>query len=115
MDKLQFDLGLAAMWRAVQAANRYVEEKKPWALAKEGSDAALGDCLRVLLEVLRVCSVLCVPFMPEKSAEMRAQLALETDAAALSLQEAERPGAADWTTVGKPTPLFPKLETPPSD
>lgn len=115
MNALRFDVGLAAMWRSVQAANRYVEEKKPWTLAKAGSDAALDACLRVLLEVLRMCSVLCVPFMPVKSAEMRAQLGLDADPASLSLGEADRPGASDWKEVGKPTPLFPKLETPPAD
>lgn len=115
MDALKFDEGLGAMWRAVQGANRYVEEQKPWVLAKEGNDRGLDDCLRVLLEVLRMCSILCVPVMPAKVAEMREQLGLDSDVAALSLDEAGNPGAAGWKQVGKPTPLFPKLETPPAD
>jgi len=117
MERLSFDTGLQALWRAVQAANRYVEEQKPWKLAKAGADGAadLDKCLRVLLEVLRLCSVLCVPFMPTKSVEMREQLALPADVAGLSLDEASHPGDEGWRRVGKPEPLFPKLEAPSDD
>jgi methionyl-tRNA synthetase len=117
MDELSFDVGLQSLWRAVQAANRYVEEQKPWGLAKRGEEGAteLDSCLRVLLEVLRLCSLLCVPFMPTKAAEMREQLGLPSDVGALSLDEASQPGKADWRAVNKPTPLFPKLEVPEDD
>jgi methionyl-tRNA synthetase len=117
MEALSFDVGLQAMWRAVQAGNRYVEEQKPWVLAKAGDERAddLDKCLRVLLEVLRSCSVLCLPFMPEKTMEMRKQLGLEDDNTALSIEEASQPGDRDWKKVGKPTPLFPRLEVPEED
>ena len=117
MEALSFDVGLQAMWRAVQAGNRYVEEQKPWVLAKAGDERAddLDKCLRVLLEVLRSCSVLCAPFMPEKTVEMRKQLGLEGDITALSIEEASQPGDGDWKKVGKPTPLFPRLEVPERD
>jgi methionyl-tRNA synthetase len=117
MEGLAFDVGLQAMWRAVQAGNRYVEEQKPWVLAKTGEAEAgrLDACLRVLLELLRMCSILSVPFMPGKSAEMRAQLGLPSQIASLSLEEASRPGDGGWASVGKPAPLFPKLEIPETD
>jgi methionyl-tRNA synthetase len=112
MDEFKFDKALVALWRSVQAGNRYVEERKPWAQAKAEETGALGDTLRVLLEVLRVSSILCQPFMPEKAREMRAQLGLEADFSTLSLGEAESPGNGDWKTVGSPSPLFPRLEVP---
>jgi methionyl-tRNA synthetase len=117
MDGLSFDIGLQATWRAVQAANRYVEEQKPWELAKAGEERAvdLDRCLRVLLEVLRLCSLLCAPFMPTKAAEMREQLGLPADIGALSIEEASRPGGDDWRAVNKPSPLFPRLEVPKDD
>jgi methionyl-tRNA synthetase len=112
MDGLAFDEGLAALWRGVQAANRYVEESKPWALAKAGDDVGLDRVLRVLLEVLRLGSILCIPFMPAKSAEMRRQLALGDDVSALRLEEAGNPGDAGWESVGSPEPIFPKFDKP---
>ncbi len=112
MDELAFDKGLAALWRAIQAANRYIEQKKPWELARGGEQAALDEVLRVLLEVLRLSSILCIPFMPEKSAQMRDQLGLQSDVTALSLEEAERPGDKSWKKVNEPSVLFPKIEPP---
>ena len=110
MDELAFDEGLDALWRAVQAANRYVEEKKPWELAKKDEAKALDDVLRVLLEVLRLSSILCVPFMPVKSAEMRRLLMLESDISKIELGEAERPGDPGWKETGSSAVLFPKIE-----
>ena len=110
MDRLDFDEGLEALWRVVQGANRYIEEKKPWELAKTGEAKPLDDVLRVLLEVLRFSSILCVPFMPVKSAEMRRLLMLESDISKIELDEARRPGDSGWTEVGAPVPLFPKIE-----
>jgi methionyl-tRNA synthetase len=112
MERLAFDEALAALWRAVQASNRYIEEKKPWELARLEDGRALDDVLRVLLEVLRMASILCIPFMPRKSEEMRKQLALDHDLTALSMDEANAPGDAGWRTIGTTAPLFPKLEVP---
>ncbi|MCI0450797.1 MAG: methionine--tRNA ligase [Candidatus Latescibacteria bacterium] len=107
MDALAFDRALAALWRAVQDANRFVEERKPWAQSKAGDTPALGVTLRSLLEVLRVCSVLCQPFMPEKALAMRAQLGLVPE---FGLDEAHQAGDANWKRVGTSAVLFPRID-----
>ena len=112
MDRLAFDQGLAAVWRAVQDANRFIEERKPWALARAGDTATLAATMRALLEVLRAASVACQPFMPAKAVEMRALLGLEGDFARLSLDEMGRAGDENWTKVGAPAVLFPRMEVP---
>jgi methionyl-tRNA synthetase len=112
MDALAFDEALDALWRAIQGGNRYVEEKKPWGLAKEGKDHDLDVVLRVLLEILRLASVLCIPFMPTKSAQMRAQLGLAADITSVRIEEAGSPGDGSWQKTGKPEPLFPKHDKP---
>ncbi len=112
MDRYAFDQGLAALWRAVQGANRFIEERKPWALAKAGDTATLAATMRALLEVLRAASVLTQPFMPNKAEEMRKLLALPADFTKLGLDEAEKTGDATWKKIGEPTVLFPRLEVP---
>jgi methionyl-tRNA synthetase len=112
MDRLAFDQVLAAVWRSVQDANRFIEERKPWALAKAGDTATLAATMRALLEVLRAASVAVQPFMPAKAEEMRALLGLEKDFARLTLDEMERAGDAGWTQVGTSAVLFPRLEVP---
>jgi methionyl-tRNA synthetase len=111
MDRLEFDEAIDAFWRAVQAANRYIEETKPWELSKSQDPKALDDVLRTLLEVLRLGSVLCVPVMPVKSAEMRRLLHLEPDVSKTSIEESRRPGDPSWKTVGAPSPLFMKIDS----
>jgi methionyl-tRNA synthetase len=117
MENLSFDGGLKAMWQAVQAGNKYVEDQKPWVLARgDAKDAGrLDDCLRVLLELLRLCSVLSIPFMPVKSADMRKQLGLPSGINSLTLEEAFSPGDGGWKNVGVAAPLFPRLEIPEMD
>lgn len=112
MEKLAFDEALATLWTAVQAANRYVEEKRPWDVAKAPEQEELDRTLRVLLEVLRIASVLLFPFMPGKCAEMRVQLGLGGSADGLTIEEAACPGDPGWREVGEPRPLFPKIELP---
>ena len=112
MDRMEFDQGLAAVWRAVQSSNRFIEERKPWALAKAGDTGTLAATMRALLEVLRTASILLQPFMPEKAQEMRGLLALERDFKRLGLDEASRAGDAGWNTIGEAVVLFPRLEVP---
>jgi methionyl-tRNA synthetase len=112
MDRMAFDQGLAAVWRAVQSANRFIEERKPWALAKAGDTETLAATMRSLLEVLRVCSVLTQPFMPSKAEEMRKTLALDPGVAALGLEEANQAGDPGWRKIGEAIVLFPRLEVP---
>jgi methionyl-tRNA synthetase len=115
MDRLSFDGGLAALWKAVQAANRYIEQKKPWQLAKLDDPLPLDATLRVLLEVLRLSSVLTIPFTPAKAADMREQLGLDSNITTIMLEEARTPGDESWSRVNAPTPLFPRIEKPEAD
>ncbi len=115
MEKLAFDEALDAMWQTVQAANRFVEEKKPWELARAEDKTSLEDTLRTLLEVLRTTSVLCIPVLPVKSAEMRKQLGLPDDTSKIKIEEARRPGDAEWKQIGTISPLFPKMDEPTAD
>ena len=64
MDQLDFSVALEALWSFVTRANRYVEETKPWSLAK---DAARGKELDAVLynlaESVRLISVMIQPVM----------------------------------------------------
>lgn len=62
---------VTAIWTAVRAANRYLERKQPWALARDGRRDELGTTLYVAAEVLRVLSALLYPIMPQKMAQIR--------------------------------------------
>jgi methionyl-tRNA synthetase len=103
---------LAATWSAIQQANRYIEDTKPWELAKRPEQRQrLETVLRNLLEVLRHVSVMVFPAMPKKAIEMRQQLGLPSDPAALRYETELSAEAREWTRVNAASALFPRLET----
>ena len=102
---------LAATWSAMQSANRYIEENKPWELAKRPAERTrLGTVLRNLLELLRHVSVMIHPAMPSKAEEMRRQLGLAADFAGLRYADELHLGPRVWQRVQPGAALFPRLE-----
>ncbi len=77
------DYGTAASGEAlaiVSAANHYIEDTAPWALAKDPEKAGeLASVIWNLLEVIRIASELYDPFMPKVSAEVRRRLTLDPE------------------------------------
>jgi methionyl-tRNA synthetase len=112
LDGFAIHAALAATWTAIQAANRYVDDTKPWELAKKPeARERLARVLRRLLEVLAQVSVMVQPAMPGKAVEMRTQLGLPADFATLrfdaELVAQDRP----WRRVQPGGALFPRLES----
>ena len=111
VDRFAIHAALAAAWSTIQAANRYIEETKPWELAKQPeARTRLGTVLRHLLEVLRRVSVMIVPVMPSKAVAMRQQLGLSADLAALRYAPEFAAPPPDWERVSPGPGLFPRLE-----
>lgn len=77
LDQIAPHRALDAIWELVAAANRYVDQTAPWALAKNGDTARLGEVAYHVLESLRWLSIMVQPFMPTKARDLRAQLGLE--------------------------------------
>jgi methionyl-tRNA synthetase len=85
-----FSLALEDIWGLINVANKYIEETKPWNLARENKTAELKSFIRLLLEVLQevVCQI--YPFMPQTAEAIKEQLGKEE--------------------IKKGGPLFPRLE-----
>jgi methionyl-tRNA synthetase len=114
---------LAALWRVVGAANRYVDAHQPWALAKAAkagdaeAAARLRDVLGELLEACRVIALTVTPFMPDAAARMLAQLGHELPYGPDGNGGPDVTGLLAWgagqpvsPSVAEPVPLFPRLE-----
>ena len=77
MDEFQFNMALEEIWILIRRANKYIDEKTPWVLAKdESKKAELDTVMRNLAEALRIVSILIMPFMHTTSERMRDQLGL---------------------------------------
>ena len=64
---------LAAIWRVVEDANRYVVETKPWELARDG-DPRLPAVLGSLCASIRLVGAELEPFLPATSREILARV-----------------------------------------
>ncbi|MEO8601825.1 MAG: methionine--tRNA ligase [bacterium] len=107
IDQLHLHRALETLWRAIDAANKYVVTTAPFTLAKDpATKPRAGAVLHQLLEGLYVSAVLLQAFLPETATRLFALL--------------DRPASAsppEWGTalpVGhvtkKPEILFPRIE-----
>ncbi|MFM8236285.1 MAG: methionine--tRNA ligase [Actinomycetota bacterium] len=111
MDRLDFPGATSAVWDLLRATNAYIEERQPWALAKQGEATAAAEVLGDCLEALRITALLASPVIPNAAAELWRRLGLPGRP-----EESRLPAAAAWggLTVGAPlekgAPLFPRRE-----
>ncbi len=61
----RFDRALEDVWDQVRGLNQYIEEEKPWEIAKENDEEHLQEVLAYMCGALMQISTLLVPFMPE--------------------------------------------------
>lgn len=109
MDHFRFHNALEEIWAVIGRANKYIDEKMPWVLAKDESrKAELDTVMRNLAEVLRIVSVLITPFMHTTSERMREQLGLAGTEA--KWEDVFVSSMMDGVSVKKGEPLFPRLD-----
>jgi len=104
LDDAELTLALEQIWKLVRRLNGYVEETRPWELAKDESSAARLDAvLYGLAEGLRVTTLLLHAYMPETTGRL-------LDALGESGRElAEFGSRGGGQALGELAPLFPKL------
>lgn len=109
IDDLRTNLALAEVVHLVQSLNRYVDETRPWDLARDPARSAeLDVVLGNLVAGLRTASAFLAPAMPGKMPELRGSLGLEPPVLGDFHQwHSASPG----TRVPSEAPvLFPRLE-----
>ncbi|HUZ84182.1 MAG TPA: methionine--tRNA ligase [Gaiellales bacterium] len=109
LQQLDLTAALQEIWQLVRAANRFVEERAPWQLAKsdDPSDAArLDETLYTLVDAVRSLAVMLWPFLPGSAERM---LDAVGDPGATGWERAGLGLLAAGTTVTQPPPLFPRL------
>jgi methionyl-tRNA synthetase len=106
LDRAELSQALEEAWKLVRRLNRYVEETRPWELAKDEADPErLDEVLYNLVEGLRVTTLMLVPFLPRTSERLLAALGEE------SLELAELGSRPGGQAVERVPQLFPKIET----
>lgn len=115
LDAFDFRTALQAAWEIVTRANKFVDDEKPWEIAKaakngdETADARLDVVLADLIEAIRVVGVVLSPFIPEGAERIAGQLGF-------SLADGGAVAGREWSDalagqeLPKASPIFPRIE-----
>jgi methionyl-tRNA synthetase len=117
IDRFEIHSGTELSIQVAARCNVLVERTSPWKLAKqsdEGSKAHLNAVLYHLAESLRIIAILVSPMLPKAAHRIFDQLnwkmELNGDEQRFRLEDAKWGGLPDGHVVGKPVPLFPRIE-----
>jgi len=110
-DTFAFAQGLQEVWRLVAAADKYLAETKPWALAGDASrHGELAGVLYNAAELLRIVAVLAHPVLPHATERIWLQLGLDPPLGSHRLEALAwgdlRPGSA----IQKADVIFPRVQ-----
>jgi methionyl-tRNA synthetase len=116
-DSFDFSSALSEVWTYVSLANRLIVDKKPWQLAKSASlsdqESLQGTLYEVAQHLHTLCVILC-PVMPATAERLWKQLGQSGDIRDERIEYLDgNPVArliAPGTKVGKPDPIFPRLD-----
>ena len=67
----RFDRALDQVWDQIRSLNQYIEESKPWNVAKTGDKDHINEIMAYLLSSIGEISDLLAPFLPSTSARIK--------------------------------------------
>lgn len=103
MDDYHIADALSEIFTVLRASNKYIDDTTPWVLAKdETKQDRLETVIYNLLESIRVCGSLLLPFLPATSEEIHKQINNLDDT--LNYKE------DNSYELGKPSPLFQRID-----
>ena len=115
MSEFSVDAAIEKTINLATEANQFIERTAPWRLAKQNESVALDSALYHLADSLRIIAILISPVLPKAAHRIFDQLnwkmELRGKEERFSLADAEWGRLPDGHVVGKPTPLFPRIES----
>ena len=111
LKNLQLNEALAKIWQLVGRANKYLDQRAPWALAKdESAQGQLATVMYNVVETLRIVALLVKSFLPDTGAKIWAQLGIAESLAEQVLADTAFGKLKPGTVTQKGDPIFPRIE-----
>lgn len=112
LNKMAYNKALLSIWESIGAMNRYIDDAKPWVLAKdESKKGRLGSVLYTVLDGLRAISHLIYPFMPDTAFEIRRQIGADNNINLENEEEISRMGILkSGVKLPESKSIFPRLD-----
>ena len=109
LEKNELQGALQNIWQLVNRANQYVDQTKPFSLAKDPAQAKrLDEVLYNLVETTRVLAVLLWSFVPGTATKIYSQLGLTGSPD--KFEAVAWGGLTAGRAIGEPAPLFPRKD-----
>lgn len=110
IEEAQHSRALEEIFKVISRANKYIDETQPWILGKDESrKARLASVLYNLLDVIRICAGLLLPFMPKTMPKVLGQIGA-SDADAVYEKLGTFGVLPADVTVHKGEVLFPRID-----
>ena len=116
-EKLSFSTGIEAWLRGVYACNQYVDDQAPWTLKKTDPER-MKAVLQTLFMAIRDLAIAIQPVIPAGGASVLEMLGIAEDQrtyAHLADSDWFDQMVAAGHSIGKPSPVFPRLDMPESE
>jgi methionyl-tRNA synthetase len=109
-DRFEVTAALDRIWDHVRRLNRFVEQTKPWELARDPERAEeLARVLYDLADGLRVTAVALAAYVPDTSARILTALGQPHELAWENVAPARMVAASG---IAASEPLFPRIDSP---
>ena len=119
-ENLAFSEACNLVFALVRASNKFVDDRAPWSLYKQGNLEAVESVLYIVLESVRLAAYLLSPIIPTLSNAIYQQLGFPTDFSDRKQVGEMAPFSihSRWgllpagQQLGEPAPIFQRLELP---
>ncbi len=107
---LDFRGMLEAVWELLAAGNKFVDERAPWDLHKQGKHVELTAVLYDLADTIRVAAIMLAPVMPSVAEEIWQQLGLTENGTQMRWEDCEAGSLPPDCVVHRGQPIFPRID-----
>ncbi len=110
---LSFEKSLNALWEIISYLNKYIDNNKPWVLAKDEADRGrLSTVIYTVIEGLRFVAIYMYPFMPHSAKILYKAITGKSEIKGIHLEEALKwGGLKSGTEIKEKLQLFPRIDT----
>lgn len=110
LEQVNFRDTLTAIWEIVKRCNKYIDEREPWKLHKQGKRVELDAVLYDILDCIRIVAILIDPFMPGVSEEIWDQLGLKSAQVPRRWTDTRTGRLASDIQINRGAPIFPRID-----
>lgn len=107
---LDFRGMLEGVWELLAAANKFVDERAPWDLHKQGKQVELAAVLYDAVDAVRVAALMVAPIMPTVAEEIWRQIGLEDLGTPMRWDDCVAGKLPAGATVRRGRPIFPRID-----